>query len=620
MSHLFRSLLAKGFLNQRAINQISKLSFSNNVFLPALAINSNFDSIKKRSLVNHTPPSNQTVQTEKNTEDEYENDYRPSNSISRNNNFRSNFNKDFNRQPNKFVNREISEQVDNEDAEPVEYTNEVIDYSKQGDMNGFAKYDLPAELLERMNVLGYNKPFEIQEKTLEETLKGRDLVGKAFTGSGKTLAFAIPIIAKILNSPNKHRNPKCIVLSPTRELCIQLQKCIQELAPKLRCLAVYGGGNYGEQMSYFRGHVDIICATPGRLKDFMGKNVFNIDSIETVCLDEADELLTPNFQEQIQDVLELSNKKQVLMFSATINKNVVSLIRQYMENPAFVDLTKGQKYKLPSNIEHCLVRTRSSYDVSPLITHYLKEEGTDRCIVFCKTKMQAKQLNQQLRRQRISASDLHSDYSQSRRSSILSQFRNGQLNVLVATDVAARGLDIPEVNLVIQIGFPANGVEYYIHRSGRCGRAGRVGKCILIDDGLSSIDSELFRLVKFTRLQIPEEVQEKMEATMGDDRNNNFDDSMYNNRSSSNFTSNYNNRSRSYDSNRSYDSPSYNNNRQGYNKSYDNSSSYQNRSRSYDSPNQQNSYNNYNRSRSYDSYNKKPSYGNKKYSHEEEDF
>jgi len=632
MSHLFRSILASGILNKRAlsiktttqINQISKLSFSNHAFLPVLAIkNSNFNSIKKRTIVNHTTPSNfGEPLSEQKLDDDFENDNKHDqfNKSNLRNNFKSNFNNEFNKQPTQF--REISEQVGLEDAEPVEYTNEVIDYSNQNDMNGFAKYNLPAELMERMNVLGYDKPFEIQEKTLEETLNGRDLVGKAFTGSGKTLAFAIPIIAKILKNPNKNRNPKCIVLSPTRELCIQLQKCVQELAPSLRCLAVYGGGNYREQLSYFNGRVDIICATPGRLKDFMGKNIFNTDNIETVCLDEADELLTPNFQEQIQDVLELKNRKQVLMFSATINKNVVSLIRQYMENPAFIDLTKGQKYKLPSNIEHCLVRTHSSYDCSPLITHYLQENDTDRCIVFCKTKSQAKQLNHQLRRNRIYTSDLHSDYTQARRSIILNKFRNGQLNVLVATDVAARGLDIPEVNLVMQIGFPANGIEYYIHRSGRCGRAGRVGKCILIDDGSGSIDPELYRLVKFTRLQVPEEIQEKMETNMGDEqkRPSNFT-SNHNSRSSYNNNNNSNYRSRSYDSPRSFDSPNYDNNRyKSYESSNYNNKSYDYKRRSYEMPRSYDSSNYNNRSRSYDSYNKKPIYNNKRYSHEEEDF
>ncbi len=241
-------------------------------------------------------------------------------------------------------------------------------------------------LLSRLKELGYDRPFEIQEATLRQSLEGRDLVGKAFTGSGKTLAFAIPIISKILNSPNKASlNPKCLILSPTRELCLQLQTCIQDLAPYLKCLAIYGGADYLSQVRPLRGKVDIVCATPGRLRDLMQRGDFVTKDIETVCLDEADVLLNPQFQEQIQDVIELSNKKQMLMFSATINKNVVELVKKYMDNPAFIDLTKGQRFKLPANIEHCLVKYESR-DPTPLISHYISEYSADKCIVFTSTK------------------------------------------------------------------------------------------------------------------------------------------------------------------------------------------------------------------------------------------
>ncbi len=259
----------------------------------------------------------------------------------------------------------------------------MTDYSNA---DSFDKYNLPAELLKRMKELGYEKPFEIQEATLKQSLEGRDLVGKAFTGSGKTLAFAIPIITKILNSANRtSRNPKCLILSPTRELCLQLQTCIQELAPYLKCLAIYGGADYNSQVMPLRGKVDIVCATPGRLRDLMQRGTFVTSDIETVCLDEADELLNPQFQEQIQDVIELSNKKQMLMFSATINKNVVELVRKYMQDPVFVDLTKGQRFKLPANIEHCLVRC-DHRDPTALISHYISEYSAEKCIVFTKTK------------------------------------------------------------------------------------------------------------------------------------------------------------------------------------------------------------------------------------------
>lgn len=397
------------------------------------------------------------------------------------------------------------EQIGMEDAEPVEYNNKNLQYASE---NEFDKYDLNADFLNHLKELGYKKPFEIQEKTLDYTLGGRDLVGKAFTGSGKTLAFAIPIINKILNCQNlMSPYPKCLILSPTRELCLQLTRCFQELAPNLRCLAIYGGSDYESQIRPLRRGIDIICATPGRLNDLINRNYFVTKEIETICLDEADELLTPNFELQIKDVIQMSNTKQMMMFSATINKNVVKLIRQYMKDPKFVDLTEGQKFKLPTNIDHCVIRyNRNNH--AELIKHYLNEYKSDRCIVFTNTKIDAKVLNEDLYDIGIKSNDLHSDHSQNKRARILGDFRKGKTNVLVATDVAARGLDIQEVNLVVQIGFPMSGVEYYIHRSGRCGRAGRIGTSIMVLNSHEKIDRELIRLVKLTELDIPAYIQD----------------------------------------------------------------------------------------------------------------
>lgn len=543
MSQLFRSVLARGFLAHRSIPKLNPTTLC--------AIQSRPINIKSIESLARNSRTYVTSSTPKNFDNTFATKQELGKaSISGNQlNYRDNY-----------ENERSAEQVGHEDAEPVEYLNEASNYTTTS--NGFEKYDLPAELISRMNELGFNTPFEIQEATLEQTLEGRDLVGKAFTGSGKTLAFAIPIITKILNSSNKNsRSPKCLVLSPTRELCLQLQKCIQQLAPSLNTLAVYGGDGYRNQMNAFNGKVDIICATPGRLRDFMMKKVFELDHIETVCLDEADELLTPNFKEQIEDVLEIGNKKQMLMFSATINRNVFDLIKRYMEDPAFIDLTKGQKYKLPSNIEHCLVKSYNK-DTAALAKHYLEQYNSEKCIIFCRTKLEAKNLNRKLRNSGVRSSDLHSDFSQYKRGNILRGFRSGHLNVLVATDVAARGLDIPEVNVVMQIGFPEKGIEYYIHRSGRCGRAGRVGTSIFIDDGSCQIDRSIYQLIKFKKLDMPESIPDKVEEENNFDRNRNESQSFGSFKKPRSFNNNYNNRS--------YDSPrSYNNNYN--NRSYDSS-------------------------------------------------
>jgi len=215
--------------------------------------------------------------------------------------------------------------------------------------------------------------------------------------------------------------------------------------------------------------------------------------------------LTPNFIEQIKDVIEATNKSQMLMFSATINKSVSGLVKKYMKEPVVVDLTGGKKQQIPENIEHFIVRASERNHVQ-LIQHFLDEFKSQRCIVFSQTKRYATTLNYKLNGLGIKTSDLHSDISQSRRENILEKFRRGFFKVLVATDVAARGIDIPEIDLILQLNAP-NTVDYYIHRSGRTGRGGRPGKSILIDDGKSSmVPRELFRLIKFKEISVPSEI------------------------------------------------------------------------------------------------------------------
>lgn len=410
-----------------------------------------------------------------------------------------------------------------EGAEPIETTGEATSY-KGDSQASFSTFDIPEELQARLKELGYETPFEIQTETLKHTLAGKDLIGKAFTGSGKTLAFAIPIISRLLRNPETMKNkfPKCLVLSPTRELCLQLTKTISELCPRLKCLAVYGGAGMNEQTNALRGHIDIVCATPGRLRDLTNRQYFKTDSIELICLDEADQLLNNNFLDQIKDIIEISNKKQMLMFSATINKNVLNLKNIYMKDTVTVDLTKGQRFMLPKNIEHFIHgEPVARHMQAKVINHYIKKFDSDRCIIFTNKKSDAIALNYNLQRYGIRSTDFHSDVSQSRREILLGQFRKGRLNVLVATDVAARGIDIPEINLIIHVGAPVNGMDYYVHRSGRAGRAGRVGQSVLLDDGdFRNRDaiSDLKRVVKFKTLEKP--VFEKSEADDNTEREN----------------------------------------------------------------------------------------------------
>ncbi|RNA12717.1 DEAD-box ATP-dependent RNA helicase 53-like [Brachionus plicatilis] len=205
----------------------------------------------------------------------------------------------------------------------------------------------------------------------------------------------------------------------------------------------------------------------------------------------------------------MTSKKQMLMFSATINKSVQGLIAKYMTNPVTVDLTEGQKQKLPANIEHLSVKTHNSlYD--QIILHCLNQFKSERCIIFSNMKRDAIRLNFFLARNGFKTSDLHSDLSQRKREIILEKFRKGSLDIIVATDVAARGIDIPEVDLVIQAGAPANGIDFYIHRSGRTGRAGRVGRSVLIDDGTKPNFTRMInRLISFKALELPDWLAQK---------------------------------------------------------------------------------------------------------------
>ncbi|CAF0717735.1 unnamed protein product [Brachionus calyciflorus] len=510
MNQLCKNLVTKNFMFKNALNSVKYINNKNFLLTQAISCLSSlrilnnaetFKTSQRLYVTNTDSTSSYKVKYDR----EEKGEFQPRN-------------RDYSRKPN-FRNRPEfedrndrfgSKEEDFENAEPVEPTGTKVDYLNKEHHN-FGNFNIPEKLLARLKELGYTQPFEIQEKTLPHTLAGKDLVGKAFTGSGKTLAFAIPIISQIIKSENKNsRYPKCLVLSPTRELCLQLTKTIQDLAPDMKCLSIVGGTGYEYQISALNQKVDIVCATPGRLKDLMNRKNFIPDDIEIICLDEADELLNPNFQEQIHDVIEMTNKKQMLMFSATINKSVQGIIGTYMKNPVTVDLTEGQKQKLPANIEHFVVKAGES-NFNDIIVHCIDKFKSERCIVFTNMKRDAIRLNFNLSRNGFRCSDLHSDLSQRKREDILRKFRTGYYNIIIATDVAARGIDIPEVDLVIQAGAPSNGVDFYIHRSGRTGRAGRAGRSILIEDGTKENFMRMItRLVKFKPLELPDHMAEKI--------------------------------------------------------------------------------------------------------------
>ena len=343
----------------------------------------------------------------------------------------------------------------------------------------FSNFDLPEGLVEHLKKIGYSTAFDIQAKTLPHTLKGKDVIGRAITGSGKTLAFALPIVTTVMKSP-RARTPKAIIITPTRELCNQVTDAVAKLSRNVRCLALYGGTSIERQSSILRRGVDVVCCTPGRMNDHIRNGRLVLDNIRLVILDEADLILTPQFRDQIEDMLEtVPEEKQMMLFSATMPPDVRHLTRMYMNDPVTVDLSPTGN-RVPKSIEHLVMWMNRGSKKEELITNLLKEHNSQRAIVFTPTKRMASGLSNSLYAMGIEADDMHSDIGQAAREKRLRDFRMGYSSVIVATDVAARGIDIPEIDMVIQVHVPPSGIEYYIHRAGRTGRMGKPGKSVLL--------------------------------------------------------------------------------------------------------------------------------------------
>jgi len=338
-------------------------------------------------------------------------------------------------------------------------------------LNSFSELGLSKQVIAALSECGYTEPTEIQANTAELILSGRDLMASAQTGSGKTAAFALPVI-ECLDEPGK--SPRCLVLAPTRELAIQVEAEFKRFSKykELNTVTVYGGTGFAGQIAALRRPVDVIVATPGRLLDCIEHRYVDLSQVEILILDEADRLLDLGFMPQLRRIIsKLPVERQTLMFSATLEGKVAIIAQEYMLDPVTVRV--NQERLDVDSIDQQFMPIKE-FDKDDLLVKLIRESEMESVLIFTGTKRKAGWVKDRLRDAGIKAEEIHSDISQAKRESTLKRYRSGAFNVLVATDVAARGLDIPAISHVINYDLPEL-PEDYIHRIGRTGRAGRSG-------------------------------------------------------------------------------------------------------------------------------------------------
>ena len=355
----------------------------------------------------------------------------------------------------------------------------------------FSKLGLTPSICLPLARLGYEQPTPIQTQAIPIALTGTDLLARAQTGTGKTAAFGLPMIERIVarRAGGRSRLPRGLVLVPTRELAAQVHRSLATYgAPaQIRVTAIFGGVGMGAQIQSLRQGAEIIVATPGRLIDHMQRRTVDLSGIEILTLDEADRMLDLGFQPALRRIMpSLPRSRQTLLFSATLSGAVAELAAEFTRNPARVDLSEGQAVA-PTVTHH--LHTVAVDQKRAVLTHVLTQEATSQVLVFCKTKRGSDRVGEHLERAGIKTAVIHGNKSQGARTRALGDFKVGRVNVLVATDIAARGLDIVQLPLVINYDLPLV-AEDYIHRVGRTGRAGRSGRAVSL---VSASDSRLLR-------------------------------------------------------------------------------------------------------------------------------
>jgi ATP-dependent RNA helicase RhlE len=355
----------------------------------------------------------------------------------------------------------------------------------------FNSFNLHPQVAEGVRTAGYAEPTPIQKQSIPTIMQGRDVMGLAQTGTGKTAAFALPILHKLLKGQRGH--VRALIVAPTRELAEQIHESIGSLAGKtgLRSVTVYGGVNMNPQITRLKRGVEIVVACPGRLLDHMKQNTIDLSQLDVLVLDEADRMFDMGFLPDIRRIIkQLPQKRQTLLFSATMPKEIRHLAHEVLRDPETVQVDTVAP---ATTVSHALYPV-SQHLKTDLLLKLLEHTDTESVLIFTRTKHRAKRLGQKLEKKGYRAASLQGNLSQSRRQAALNGFRDGSFQVLVATDIAARGIDVSQVSHVINFDIPDT-AEAYIHRIGRTGRAARSGDAFTM---VTNEDKAMVRTIERT--------------------------------------------------------------------------------------------------------------------------
>ena len=369
----------------------------------------------------------------------------------------------------------------------------------------FADFGLDPRVQKAIGEQGYNTPTPIQAQAIPHVLAGKDLMGAAQTGTGKTAAFILPIIQKLLpgssSSASPARHPiRALVLTPTRELAVQVSENAANYSrhTDLRSTVVFGGVDMQPQVAQLRSGIEILIATPGRLLDHLGSKTANLSQVEILVLDEADRMLDMGFLPDLQRIINLiPAQRQTLLFSATFSPEIKKLAQSYLRNPVTVEVARqNAAADTVSQVVHMVSAADKQRAITTILEARTRQGLSRQCIIFTNSRLGCAKLSRALERDGIKAGAIHGDKSQGERTLTLDAFKSGAIEALVATDVAARGLDIPAMPCVINHELPYN-AEDFIHRIGRTGRAGSTGDAIaLVDDGEKRLLDDIEKLMK----------------------------------------------------------------------------------------------------------------------------